>query len=210
MSSGPAQRTGPYKLTGEVRERVQGALRSGLTLREAAVLVGLSPSTIYKFCRAGTPEADRFADQIEQARVDGQPYRGARPVAITAAKGPSPGLSGADTAQVEIMGMRVEPVLGTVAMYEAAFLLGVSVNQLRKLIRDQDAETSSPNSNMVATVGNRRRLKIEWLLGRPEITQCPIAAVLATRLVEGRLEIPGPARDSAAPESHIVVVGELL
>jgi hypothetical protein len=198
----------PYKLSDDVRGAVLEALRAGLTMVEAAALVAVSPSAIYRFCRANSPEAQTFSAEIERARTDGQPYRGSSPKIATTAQLSVSTDTRVPRSVMEVMGLRVEPARDAVQLYEAAFLLAVSVNQLRRLLRQEDTAASSTVVTMLGN--NRRRIRIGWLLERPEVAQRPIAAVLAARLIEGRLEVPRPTSDSAIPLSHIVVLAQLL
>jgi plasmid maintenance system antidote protein VapI len=196
----------PYKLTGEVREQLLEALRSGLTLREAAGSIPVSTSAIHKFCRASNAHAQEFAQQIEQARAAGRPHHGSRARTYAAADPFIGQASDGRSGTPEIMRMQIHQRRETLEAFEAAFLLGISVNQIRNLIRNN---ADAANSNVLG-MRRRRRILVGWVLERPEIAQNPIAAVLAARLIEGRLEVPRPMSDSAVPEGHIVVLRGLL
>jgi hypothetical protein len=202
----------PYKLTPVCREVVLVGLRDGLTLREAAAAAGVTSSGVRKFCGHGSPESVSFAEALERAKREGLPGRASR-----VRKGTAALRSGSDAPPpeqhpfVEIAGMRVTRVRAVVELFEAAFLLGVSLNRLRALIRRHQRDHSDRLGLASARApGNRRVVPVEALREHPLAVSEPLAMVLLARLVEGRLQVRRPDSDSAVPEDHIVALRGVL
>jgi hypothetical protein len=202
----------PYKLTPVCREVVLVGLRDGLTLREATAAAGVTSSGVSKFCGRGSREGAAFAEELERAKREGLPRRASR-----VRKGTAALRSGSDAPApdqrpfVEIAGMQVTRVRQTVELFEAAFVLGVSLTRLRALIRRrQDDHSDRLGLGSVRGPGNRRLVAAEALREHPLVVNEPLALVLLARLVEGRLQVSRPDSDSAVPEDHIVALRGVL
>ncbi len=183
---------GPYKLNAETRAEICEMLRSGLTLREAAKRTGVTVSGVDRFCQRDEA-GESFRSELVEARRVGQPVRGARAGALScAAKRQRTGTS---SAVLEVGGMRINCQRAGVAVWEAAFLLGMSVTGARKRLRT----VSRPEK-----VGDG--VDVVRLAGMLELAGESLALVLLARLAEGRLDLPRPQSDSAVPVSHIVVL----